>query len=453
MDTTTRNAAAGRFSRRQFLAGTASLAVPMIVPRSVLGGQGTVAANERITLGMIGTGVRGTDAMRALFPLADGQVVALCDVRKPRLDAAVERVQAVYSEKLGKSVYKGCKTYHDFEELLAQPDIDAVFVCPPDHWHGVAMTRTAAAGKDMYGEKPLARTIGESIAVRDAVRQNGLVFQTGTQQRSDPKFRQACELARSGYVGKIHTVRVGAPGGRVYDAEPVSPVPPGFDYDRWTGPAPFIPFDAKRCEWLAMYMISHYCAGFICNWGVHHLDIAQWGCPEVTAQPFEVDGHGEFPEGGMTDTCITWNTTFRYPSGLKMEFVSYNNETNPEDRGCRFIGDEGWVQVNRKGIWAEPASLLRVEFKPSDTRLHTSPYVASNPYTNHTADFFRCVRNRRDPVSDIDSGYRASTLGNVADIMVRLGRKVKWDWKTDRFVDDDEANAMLSRPMRSPWTL
>lgn len=438
-----------RLTRRQLMAGAASLAVPIFVPASVLGRQAT-APSERITVAAIGAGVRGAHALASLLPLDDAQVLAVCDVRKPRLDAAVQRMQDFYADKLGKAKWRGCTAYHDFQELLARPDIDALLVCPPDHWHGVVMTRAAQAGKDMYGEKPISRTIAEGIVVRDAVRRGGIVFQTGTQQRSDPNFRQACELARNGYVGKIHTVEVAAPGGRTYETEPPAPVPAGFDYDRWTGPAPFIPFDNKRCEWLAMYMISHYCAGFICNWGVHHLDIAQWGCPEITTEPFELDGKGQFPQDGMTDTCIAWTTEFRYPSGLRM---TYSNDDNPNATGCRFVGDEGWVHVNRSGIWAKPASLLRVQLKPGDLHLHASPYVDPNVYTNHTADFLRAVRNRRDPVSSIDDGHRASTLGNVADIMVRLGRKVKWDWKTERFVDDDEANAMLSRPMRSPWTL
>ena len=440
-----------RVSRRSFV-GTAAagLSLPLLIPGSSLGLNGATSANERVNIGAIGVGVRGRHALNSLFPLPDAQVVAACDPRQPRLTSVLEQIERNYAEKLGRQTYKGCAACKDFVELLARSDVDALLVCPPDHWHGVVMTRAAQAGKDMYGEKPISRTIAEGIMVRDTVRRQGLVFQTGTQQRSDPKFRHACQLVRAGYIGKVHTVKVAAPGGRTYDTEPSCPVPEGFDYDMWSGPAPYIPFDAKRCEWLAMYMIAHYCAGFICNWGVHHLDIAQWGCPEVTREPFELEGSGTFPEEGMTDTCITWNTTFRYASGLVM---SFSNAGNPNEMGCRFEGDEGWVHVDRKGIWANPESLLRVQFKPNDEPLHVSPWINSNPYTNHTADFLRSVRNRRDPVSSIDDGHRASTLGNVADIMVRLGRKVRWDWKTERFVDDDQANQLLSRPMRPPWTL
>jgi predicted dehydrogenase len=275
------------------------------------------------------------------------------------------------------------------------------------------------------------------------------VFQTGTQQRSSPHFRHACELAVNGYLGKVHTVRVGAPGGCSYPAEPPSAPPDGFDYNLWTGPAPFIPFDQKRCEWLAMYMISHYCAGFITNWGVHHLDIAGWGCPEIFEKPFEVEGTGQLPTEGMTDTWISWHLEFRWASGLTM---SYSNSDNPNKQGCKFEGNEGWVLVNRQGIWAEPQSLLTVKFRPNETRLHASPNYA-DPYTAHTADFFRSIRTRQDPVSPVEAGQAASTLGNVSDIALRLGRKLAWDPVTESFDNDDDATAMLDRPLRSPWVM
>ena len=198
-----------------------------------------------------------------------------------------------------------------------------------------------------------------------------------------------------------------------------------------------------------MYMISHYCAGFITNWGVHHLDIAGWGCPEVFKKPFEVEGTGELPAEGMTDTWISWNMDLRWESGLKMGF---SNSGGPYKQGCRFVGEDGWVHVNRAGISAEPESLLTVQLKPTDTPLHASPSF-DNPYTANTADFFQCIRTRRDPVSPVEDGQAASTLGNVCDISLRLGRKLTWDTPNDRFVGDDDANAMLSRAARSPWSV
>jgi predicted dehydrogenase len=437
-------------SRRRFLAGAlAAIAGPHIVPASALGRDNQLPPSERITIGMLGVGNRGSSSLRAMRPLPDHQVVAIADCRRNRAVLAQAQVNRYYAERLGKQSFHGCEIYNDFRDVLARGEIDAIWGCVPDHWHGVAYSRVIEAGKDLYGEKPVSRWVKQGVKVRRAVRRFGCVFQTGTQQRSDPKFRHACELARNGYLGKVHTVCVGAPGGQSYPAEPPCNPPKGFDYNMWSGPAPYVPFDKKRCEWLAMYMISHYCAGFITNWGVHHLDIAGWGCPEVFDKAFTIAGTGNLPSAGMTDTWISWQMELEWASGLKM---SYTNSDNPNKQGCKFEGDAGWVHVNRGGIQAEPASLLDVKLGAADIPLHASP-DHSDPYTAHTADFFRSMRSRQDPVSPVEQGHAASTLGNVADIALRLGRKLTWDPEQDRFVDDDEANNMLSRAARSPWTI
>jgi predicted dehydrogenase len=439
-------------SRRQFVAGAAVAAVaPAIIPASALGLGNELPPSERITIGMLGMGNRGTDSWNSMKPLPDHQVLAVADCRRPRALLAQKNINEFYAGRVGQEQYKGCDIYNDFRDLLARKDIDAVWGCVPDHWHGVVYNRAIEAGKDMYGEKPISRWIADGVKIREAVRRHGCVFQTGTMQRSWKQFPQACELAINGYLGKIHTIEVGAPGGTSYPAEPPCDPPEGFDYDMWTGPAPYIPFDKKRCEWLAMYMISHYCAGFITNWGVHYLDIAGWGCPEVFDKPFEAEGTGVLPAEGMTDTWMTWNVNLRWASGLKMIYTEIGGDAKS---GCRFIGDEGWVRVDRTGIWAEPASLLSVKLKPGDTRLRRNSGDNAGPgYTTHTADFFHCVRTRQDPISPIESGQAASSLGNVSDICLRLGRKVKWDPTKDCFIGDDEANAMRSRPARSPWTI
>lgn len=437
-------------SRRRFLATAATaLAAPWIVPASALGRGGQLPPSERITIGMLGVGNRGSHSLRAMEPLPDHQVVAIADPRRQRAELAQQQVNAFYAQRLGAEQFHGCDIYNDFRDVVARDDIDAIWGCVPDHWHGVAYSHVITAGKDLYGEKPLTRWIDQGRRICDLVRQYNCVFQTGTQQRSSPHFRQACELAVAGYLGRVHTIRVGAPGGTSYPAEPPCAPPPGFDYDLWTGPAPFLPFDTKRCEWLAMYMISHYCAGFITNWGVHYLDIAGWGCPEVFDKKFEAEGSGELPADGMTDTWMSWHLELRWESGLKMD---YSDDDNPNRHGCRFEGDEGWVHVNRDGIWAEPESLLTVQLKPQDTHLHVSP-LHGDPYTAHTADFFRSIRTRQNPVSPVESGHAASTLGNVSDIALRLGRKVTWDPQQQTFVDDDLANAMRDRALRSPWNM
>jgi predicted dehydrogenase len=434
---------------------------------AALGKGGAVAANERIAVGVIGTGNRGTADMLGVMSSPLSQVVAVCDCRLPRLKAAREKVEQFYAKKGNRGSFRGCKEYHDFRELIGREDIDAIIVAVPDHWHGIIATRALAAGKDLYCEKPLGRTIAESMAVRDAAVKHHRVFQTGTQQRSDARLRQACALARGGHLGRIHTIEVAVPAGGDIPKHPPAPVPPGFDYDMWTGPAPLHPFDNRRCEWLGMYWIADYCTGFICNWGIHHLDIAAWGCPEVIQSPFEVEGSGFLPTQGMCDTAVTWRTEFRYPSGLRLSFTSDHGPfdwqkgqglteeclrvlaaVDPKlhhPTGCRFIGDAGWVHVTRGDIPAEPASLLSTAVDPAAAGVEVSH--------DHYVNFLECVRSRKDPVSTVESGHRATCLGNVADIAVRLRRKLRWDPRAERFANDDEANRMLERPMRAPWKL
>ena len=435
-------------SRRLFLAtGAATLATPAIVPGRALGFNGHTPANDRIIVGAIGCGVRGASAIGIALDVAECQVAAVCDVRQPRLLLAQERCNSHYAASAAQGSYRGCQAYHEYRDLLARPDIDVVLLTPPDHWHGVIYSDAIRAGKDVYGEKPITRTIAEGQALRRLVKQYGTVFQTGTHSRSMARVRHACQLVRNGYLGKIHTVEVSVISGREYPSIAPCDPPKGFDYDRWTGPAPYVPFDAQRCEWLAMYMISHYCAGFITNWGVHFLDIAQWGCPEITSQPFTIEGKGEFPMSGMTDTCCRWDALLAYDSGLKVHFTDHSKQPN----GCRFIGDKGWVRVNwgKPGFEASDPSLRNVQFTTGDVRLHASPGEAM---AGHTLDFFRSVRTRQDPVAPFEQGHRATTIGNVADIAVRLQRKLRWDWKTEAF-DDEQANAMRSRPMREPYTI
>ncbi len=435
-------------SRRRFLAvGAATAAAPMVIPASALGLNGQVAANDRIVVGAIGCGVRGISAIGIALDVAECQVAAVCDVRAPRLEHAQDRCNNHYAAKHAKGSYRDCQAYHEYRELLAREDIDVVLLTPPDHWHGVIYSDAIRAGKDVYGEKPITRTIAEGQALRRLIRQYGTVFQTGTHSRSMARVRHACQLVRNGYLGTIHTIEVSVVSGREYPSIAPCDPPKGFDYDRWTGPAPYVPFDKQRCEWLAMYMISHYCAGFITNWGVHFLDIAQWGCPEITSKPFTIEGRGEFPQAGMTDTCCRWDVTLSYESGLKVRFTDHSQQPN----GCRFVGDKGWVRVNwgKPGFEASDPALRNVQFSAGDVRLHASPGEAM---IGHTLDLLHCVRTRQEPVAPFEQGHRATTIGNVADIAVRLRRTLRWDWETESF-DDTQANAMRSRPMREPYTI
>ncbi|MHC4173247.1 MAG: Gfo/Idh/MocA family protein [Planctomycetota bacterium] len=431
-------------SRRTFLTGAAGIAAgavtfPYIVSSSALGAAGNVAASYRITVGCIGTGSRGTSNMRGFLGESEVQVVAVCDVVESRCQEAKNIVDRHYGDK-------GCAGYNNFLDVLTRKDIDAVTIAPQDHWHALIAVAAARVGKDIYCEKPLGVAVREGQAIRDAVRRYGRVFQTGTQQRSDRKFRFACELARNGYLGSIHTVKVATPGPkykRTYSKPPTTePIPAGLDYNMYIGPAPMKPYNAGRHAWPDWYLIWDYCAGFIVNWGVHHLDIANWGCPAVTGEPFELECKASYRNDGLTDNINDWQAEFSYARGLRMTFT---DSDNPNKQGCQFEGNAGWVHVNRAGISAEPESLLQVKIKPDEIRLHES--------RDHRADFLNCVRTRSDPVAPVEAGHKASYLGMIADIAARVNRKIKWDPAAERFVNDDEANRMLTRPMRSPWHL
>jgi predicted dehydrogenase len=381
--------------------------------------------------------------MQSMLPLDGAEVVAVCDVKREMRERAAQAVAQHY-QGAGRGGAKPCATYGDFREVLSRNDIDAVVISPQDHWHAPIAVAAAQAGKDMYCEKPLGVAVTEGQAICRAVRRYERVFQTGTQQRSDAKFRHACNLARFGYLGKVHTIEVAAPGPsyqpKYQGPAAPEPVPEGFDYDSYVGPAPMRPFTRYCIDWPGWYLIWDYCAGFIVNWGVHHLDIAHWGCPSLSQQPCRVTCRSTYRTHPVCDNINSWQAEFVFEDGLRMSFTDTGN---PLPQGTRFIGDEGWVHVNRAGIKAEPASLLEVRITADKPSLYASDH--------HQADFLDCVRQRRDPVAPVEAGHVASYLGMIAETAGRLRCELHWDPATEQFTNDADANRLLARPMRSPW--
>lgn len=432
------------FGRREFLRrsvfAAAGASFPAIIPAHVLGQNGAKAPSKQTTIGFIGVGQRGTGLLKNLVAFPEARILAVCDTYRDRR----ERAKGIVDKEYRNS---DCAMHGDFREVIARKDIDAVLIAAQDHWHALIAKAAAEAGKHIYCEKPLGVSVGQSRAIVDAVRKAGVVFQTGTQQRSEKNFRFACELARNGYVGKVHTVKVAAPGPRYRPkyAGPLDPeaAPEGFDWKMWRGPAPEKPYNPGRVAWPDWYLIWDYCAGFIVNWGVHHLDIALWGCPSLGEETCEVECAGDFRNEGFTDNINGWDATFTYPGGLKMHFT--DSDSAKEQIGCTFVGDQGWVRADRSGIWAEPESLLKAELKASDTRLHES--------FNHGDDWLIAVRGKGETVAPVEAGHKASITGMVAEIAARLKRKLKWGPKAERFLGDEEANAMLVRPMHNGWKL
>lgn len=439
-----------RIQRRRFLKSAAFTAAgaagfPYLVASSALGKAGSVAASEKITVGCVGIGPQGTSVMRNFLSQKDAQVVAVCDVKSNVLKAGQELVNKHYQGT-------GCATYKDFRELLARDDIDVVLAATPDHWHVLVALAAVEAGKDVYLEKPMGLSLAQDQALRSAVHRHSRIFQFGTQQRSSRDFRFACELALSGRLGKLHTINVWSPGSsQGGDPTPV-PVPEWLDYEMWLGPAPFTPYTKDRCSNSLWWFISDYALGFIAGWGVHPLDIALWGGGEKVACPVEIEGKGVWPTQGVCDTAMNWNVVCKYDSGVTMNFTGdpfpeewkkrYGRTTS---HGTAFEGSEGWVHVDRSGLNAHPKELLSADLGPNDVHLYQS--------NNHVRNLLDCVKSRAETICPIDVAVQADIICHISDIAIRLEEKLKWDPKTERFVNSDAANRRLSRPMRSPWTL
>ena len=428
-----------RITRRNFLKGGAGVVAgavgfPYVVSSSALGKAGAVAPSNRIVMGVIGTGPQGRGVMGHFMRNADAQFVAVCDVKKPARKHAKEMVDNKYGGN-------GCAEYVDFYELLARDDIDAVIIATQDHWHVLQAVAAARAGKDMYVEKPLSVSIQQGQILRKTIRDHQRIFQFGTQQRSDRNFRFACELALNGRIGKVHTIKVGAPGGRYSKNFPAMPVPDWIDYERWLGPAPWKPFTEERVQNQYWWHTSDYTLGFISGWGIHHVDIAQWGNGTQFSAPVEIEGTGVFPREGLCDCEVTWDVNLTYANGVVMNFT----DTTKNKQGVVFEGSDGWVYVRRGLIDAHPKSLLSEVIGPNEIHLPVS--------SDHKRNLLDCIKTRSDPAAPIGAAVRSDAICHLSDAAIRLGRKLTYDPEKEVFVNDSEANRMLRRPMRSPWHL
>jgi len=425
--------------RRSFLktVTTAAIGAPFIVPSYVFGAN---APSNRFTIGHIGVGGMGTSDMKRFLPRDDVQIVAVCDVDKSHRLEAKKLAEDTYAERQSSGTYKGCDDYNDFREIIDRKDIDIVCIATPDHWHAIPAIMAADAGKDIYCEKPIALTIAEGRAMCDAVRRNNIVWQTGSQQRSNQDFRFACELVRNGRIGKLEKVYVGLPSGTSIEPQPEMPVPEGFDYDFWLGPAPWAPYTEKRCHWNFRWILD-YSGGQLSDWAGHHCDIAHWGMDTEHTGPVEIEGKGHYPREGLWNTATTYHFTCKYANGLIMDVT--DNTQNKQ--GAKFVGTEGWVSVKRQEIDAEPRSLLTSIIGPDEIHLYKS--------NSHGGNFIDCVRSRKPTIAPIEILHRSVSIAHLGNIAMQLERKLRWDPERERFINDPEANRMLSRSMRSPWRL
>ncbi|MGD0092354.1 MAG: Gfo/Idh/MocA family oxidoreductase [Planctomycetota bacterium] len=432
---------ATRPPRRTFLKSMlAAGAAPWFVPAHVLGGEDKTAPSNKITLGVIGVGAQGTFDMQNFLVQDDVRVTALCDVNKRNLENARGLVAKAY----GKPDVKLCA---DFRELNGDTSIDAVLMALPVHWHSLPALDAILHGKHIYHEKPMALSFEEARRVREAVRKKGVVFQFGTQQRSDMKFRWACELALNGRLGKLKEIQVSVPAGRQGPLFPEQAVPEYVDWDRWVGPAPLSPFHEEKLKRDNHENITSFSLGMISCWGIHHLDIAQWGNGTDDTGPGSVEGAGEFPKEGGLDAILRWKVRFEHANAAPLTFVS--DGTPGFSHGIRFVGETAWVHVVRGDIKASDDKFLRDPQNKYDTMALKLPI--SN---HHGRNFLEAVKRHARAICDIEAAVRSDTLCQLALIAVKQGRKLQWDPKAEQFVNDAEANKMLQpRAFRGEWKL
>jgi predicted dehydrogenase len=421
-----------RFLQRATGVATVTVAFPYIIPSSALGNAGSVAPSNRIAVGCIGMGGMGTGDMRGFLGKEEVQVVAVCDVDKSHRDKAKEIVDEKYQNG-------DCKTYLDFREVIERKDIDALSIALPDHWHSIPAVMGARAGKDIHGQKPLARTIREGRAVCDAVQRYGIIWQTGSQQRSGEDFHRACELVRNGRIGKVTTVEVGLPTGSASDNQPVQPVPESVDWDFWLGPAPWVSYRGiLHWNWR---WIMDYSGGQLTDWAGHHIDIAHWGLDLERTGPIEIEGRGAYPRDGIYDVAMEYKFTCKYANGIVMT-VADNKQIQ---QGTKWYGDKGWIYVNRGKLEANPPGILQEVIGPDEIKLYES--------RDHIQNFLDCVKSRKETIAPAEVGHRSISVGLLGEIAMLTERKLRWDPQKEVFLDDEQANRMLSRPMRSPWHL
>ncbi len=445
-----------RTTRRHFLKTAGALvAAPYFVPARALGrersagqsGGRPLPASERITMGFIGVGNMGGGHLPGFLGNKEVQVVAICDVKKWVRDEAAKQVEEQYAAERASGTFKGCETYNEYEKLLARPDIDAVLIAVPDHWHATVAIAACRAGKDVYCEKPLSLTIREAQEMVAAARRYDRVFQVGSQQRSSGEFRLACEIVRSGRLGKIKQVNVGVGGPSREKYLPEEPIPEGLDWDRWLGPAPVQPYNAERCSgdfgggWRH---IRDYSGGMMTDWGAHHFDICQWGLGmdgsgpvEITPPPWEDRKIVRDGARAKVDPALGKTLVYKYASGIPVIHGGAN--------GILFTGEHGKVEVNRGYFRTWPDEIGKEPIGPSEVHLYESP--------GHQQDWINCIRSRRRPIADVAIGASTITVCHLGNIAYWLGRELRWDPEKREIIGDPEAARWLDRPKRAPWRL
>ena len=456
------------FNRRQFLkTAGAAMVLPLILPGCATGGSARPRPSNRVNLGVIGMGWQGPGNTQSFLVESDCQVVAVCDIDSDHLQSALDMVNDHYQTK-------DCKGYHDYHELLAREDIDAVMIAVPDHWHELVATEAARCKKDVYGEKPLAKTIAEQQAIVRAVEKNKIIWQTGSWQRSVPTFHKAAEIVRNGLIGTVTHVEVGLPAGfadfsgtgkealdklsslpdKITDLSRVTPgtpawnllatePPPTLDYNTWIGPSRMEPYIAARSHknWRWNYNTG---GGQLMDWIGHHCDIAHWGLGFDNSGPSEIEGHGEFPAAdAVWNTSPKYRIELKYPQDITMTIAGGYDDIKS---GVKWIGTEGWVWVDRGGFDASNPEWKKGKNLPEELR-KVKLYESKGHYRN----FLDCVKSGEPTITPVQTAHHSAIPGHLGLISMLVGRKIYWDNKSEKILNDSEASKLLTRAYRAPY--
>ena len=430
-------------TRRGFVATTAKAITGfLIIPRFVMGGKSQagvpyMAPSDLINLGFIGVGKQGRGLTRSFLNTGQTRIVAISEVYEGKALRTLDTIKETYKMNSSLVAYATIPVYNDFRELLTRKDVDAVVIATPDHWHASMAVKAAAAGKDIYCEKPLSLKVKEGRAMVNAARKYNRVFQTGSMQRSWPEFRQAVELIRNGHIGEIKSIKVNVgPPPVAYNLQ-AEPVPAGLDWDKWLGPNEAVDFNSELAPPLTKDVFPNwrnfreFGGGMVTDWGAHMFDIVQWALGMDDSGPVEVIA----PDGKDHPFL-----TYYYANGIKM-----THETWEWSNGIHFIGTTGEIKVQRKKIETTPSDLARRIITDSEQHVYKS--------VDHYKDFLNAMRTRTKPVCDVEIGHRTASVCNIGNIAYRLKRGLKWDPVKERFKNDAEANALLTRKMRKEWSI
>lgn len=430
------------FLRRTTIAAAARGVPPWFVTQSLDAAQPTrpLSANDKPGIALIGCGGMGRND--ANLAAAFGNIVAVCDVDSKRAGAASQQ-------------FAGAKVFNEFRKVLESDDVHAIINATPDHWHTLINLAAMKAGKDVYSEKPLTLTIDEGRRVVEAARKSQRVFQTGSQQRSDPRFRLACDLVRNGRIGKLKHIQVVLPVGRQGGPFATAPVPQELDWNTWQGQVAAHDYVPERCHGTFRYWLD-YSGGTMTDWGAHHHDIALWGAGYARSGPVSIEGKRliETIVGGY-DAPSQYEVHYEYPNGVTQTTISTlrNNfdgsiakdqASDLPEHGVKFEGADGWIFVTRGKIEASRPELLAEPLTERKIDLYVS--------NDHMGNFFESIRSRKATICDAEIGHRSASVCHLGVLAIRLGRKLKWNPETEQFADDKEAMSYLTREQRKPFT-